>query len=218
MGVRDFFMHCDPDTGRAFDVRISDAGYAYNGAAENIAAGNSTAAATVAQWMGSSGHRANILGSYRELGVGHHVDAVDTAAKRYSSVGSCTPNTTISGNFRHYWTQNFGTRSSVYPVVIEREAYSTPDCSVALYVYGSGFATQMRFSNNGSNWSPWTAYGANTSWDVSGPLGGVATVFAQIRNGAGTVRDAQDTIRLGADCSGAGGGNPDRIFGHGFEG
>ena len=37
MGVRDFFMHCDPDTGKQFNVRIQDAGYAYNSAAENIA-------------------------------------------------------------------------------------------------------------------------------------------------------------------------------------
>lgn len=39
---------------------------------ENIAAGNSTAAATVNQWMNSPGHRANILNKkYKELGVGH---------------------------------------------------------------------------------------------------------------------------------------------------
>ena len=38
---------------------------------ENIAAGNSTAAATMKQWMNSSGHRANILNSsYTSIGIG----------------------------------------------------------------------------------------------------------------------------------------------------
>lgn len=39
------------------------------GVTENIAMGQSSAAATVADWMRSDGHRANILGSHRRIGV-----------------------------------------------------------------------------------------------------------------------------------------------------
>ena len=39
------------------------------GVTENIAMGQSSAAETVADWMRSDGHRANILGSHRRIGV-----------------------------------------------------------------------------------------------------------------------------------------------------
>ena len=39
------------------------------GVTENIAMGQSSAAATVADWMRSDGHRANILGSHSRIGV-----------------------------------------------------------------------------------------------------------------------------------------------------
>jgi uncharacterized protein YkwD len=218
MGVADFFMHCDPDTGKAFSTRISDTGYAWNAAAENIAAGSSTAAAVMNQWMNSSGHRANILStSYNELGVGYHDDPNDGAAKRHATSG-CTPTSSLAGNFRHYWTQNFGRRASAYPVVIAREAYQTAACGVPLYLYGSGFATQMRFSNDGGqNWSSWQTFNANPTWTLSGAAGTVATVNAEIRNGSGTVRSASDSIRLGTSCGGGGGEVPPSIFKHGFE-
>lgn len=38
---------------------------------ENIAAGYTSASAVMTAWMASSGHRANILGSYTNIGVGH---------------------------------------------------------------------------------------------------------------------------------------------------
>ena len=55
---------------------------------ENIAAGNATAAETVAQWMNSPGHRANILNpKYTHIGVGYCYDATST--------------------YRHNWVQMF---------------------------------------------------------------------------------------------------------------
>lgn len=54
---------------------------------ENIAAGQANASAVMSSWMTSSGHRANILGGYSHLGVGH----VYAPGTRYG----------------HYWVQVF---------------------------------------------------------------------------------------------------------------
>lgn len=218
MAVRNFFMHCDPDTGTSPGNRMTTAGYPWTTWAENIAAGSATAAAVMEQWMNSSGHRSNILSSnFNEIGIGYAFDANDSAPKRRSSMNNCTADQTITGNFAHYWTQNFGRRSNHYPVVIAREAYRTTTCSVAVYVYGQGFANQMRFSTNGgSTWSAWETFATNTTRTLAGANGGVATLNAEIRNASGTVRSASDTIRLGTTCAGSG-GTPPRVFAHGFE-
>jgi uncharacterized protein YkwD len=42
-------------------MRISNAGYRWRAWAENVAAGQATAAEVMSAWMNSSGHRANIL-------------------------------------------------------------------------------------------------------------------------------------------------------------
>ena len=61
------FSHTRPD-GTNFQTILPNSRYYIAG--ENIAAGNSTAAKVVQQWMNSPGHRANILRSeYTELGV-----------------------------------------------------------------------------------------------------------------------------------------------------
>lgn len=63
------FSHTRPD-GTNFQTILPNSRYYIAG--ENIAAGNSTAAKVVQQWMNSPGHRANILRSdYTELGVGY---------------------------------------------------------------------------------------------------------------------------------------------------
>lgn len=52
-------------------ARIRAEGYEYSYAAENIAAGQQSVATVMRAWMGSFGHRANILGSqYEEVGFG----------------------------------------------------------------------------------------------------------------------------------------------------
>jgi uncharacterized protein YkwD len=217
MGVRDFFMHCDPDLGTTPGARITTAGYAWSTWGENIAAGSNTASGVMTQWMNSAGHRAAILStSYYEIGVGYYFDAVDSGPKRHSTTGGCAPNNTLVGNFAHYWTQNFGRRNNIYPVVIAREAWRTTTCSVVLYLYGSGFATQMRLSNAGGAWTAWQPFATNVSWTLSGTNGGVATVNAEIRNASGTVRSATDSIRLGTSCVTTV-PDPNRIFRHGFE-
>ncbi|WP_426564401.1 CAP domain-containing protein [Angustibacter sp. McL0619] len=86
MATHDYFSHVSQD-GRTFDVRIRAAGYSGHTLGENIAAGQRTASAVMASWMGSSGHRANILNcAFKQIGVG---------------VAS-------GGSYGTYWTQDFG--------------------------------------------------------------------------------------------------------------
>ena len=83
---RNFFDHTNP-SGQSPFQRMGEAGYQYSTAGENIAAGNSTAAATMQQWMDSDGHCGNIMNdSFTELGVGYYP----------------------GGQYGHVWTQNFG--------------------------------------------------------------------------------------------------------------
>jgi len=193
MATRNFFMHCDPDTLTQFWDRMLAVGYSFSSAAENIAAGSSTPAAAMALWMASPGHRANILStSFREVGTGYVHDAGDAGNIRQSTTGSCTPNLFNQGPWYHYWTQNFGLRSSVYPVVINREAYLTESCDVDLYVYGS-FA-EMRFRNEGGAWSTWQPFANDTTWQLSSGSG-VKTVHAEVRTGR-SVYSSSDTIHL----------------------
>ncbi|WIA20753.1 hypothetical protein OEZ85_005121 [Tetradesmus obliquus] len=73
--------------GSTFDVRITRAGYRWRAAAENVAAGYSSVQSVFDGWMGSAGHRANILGDFMHMGLG--------AAS--------------GGNGVMYWTQLFAT-------------------------------------------------------------------------------------------------------------
>ena len=45
-------------------------GYSYRVLGENLAKGQATEAQAVAEWMASTGHRANILGNYTKIGIG----------------------------------------------------------------------------------------------------------------------------------------------------
>ena len=79
------FSHTRPD-GTNFQTILPNSRYYIAG--ENIAAGNSTAAKVVQQWMNSPGHRANILRSeYTELGVGYVYKE--------------------NSQYKHYWVQIF---------------------------------------------------------------------------------------------------------------
>ncbi len=196
MADRDFFAHCDLDTHTLPWDRMAAAGYSRNWSGENIAAGYSTAADVMTGWMGSSGHRANILSAnYREIGVGYDYQSSDQGNVRYDPDGDCASNGT-EGPFRSYWTQNFGSRTGVYPVVIDREAVVTDTRSVALYVYGAGWATEMRFRNESGAWSEWVPYAPEVAWTLS-PGNGTKTVNAELRKGT-TVLDASDAIDLDA--------------------
>ena len=93
MADNNFFSHSGVDGSSPFD-RIQDTGYQYSTAAENIAAGHQTPESVVEAWMGSAGHRANILNSdLTEIGIGYEYLANDTGSVNYNS----------------YWTTTFGT-------------------------------------------------------------------------------------------------------------
>lgn len=69
MCAKDYWAHTAPDgaTGWTF---ISQSGYSYTAAGENLARDFSDDAAVVAGWMISPGHRANIMNpAYRDMGV-----------------------------------------------------------------------------------------------------------------------------------------------------
>ncbi len=195
MANRDFFAHCDLDTGASPWDRMEAAGYIWNAAGENIAAGYSTPADVMTGWMNSSGHRANILSTnFRELGVGYIYQSNDQGNVRGDSNGDCIADQFNRGPYYRYWTQNFGRRNAVYPLVINREGYQTESRQVGLYVYGAGWAVEMRFRNENGNWSAWQPYTPNVNWTLSSG-NGPKTVYAELRNGA-DVRGVSDTILL----------------------
>ncbi|WP_327326860.1 CAP domain-containing protein [Streptomyces sp. NBC_01210] len=77
--------HTGPD-GSTMSGRVDAAGYVWSTLGENIARGQSDAAAVMDAWMHSPGHRANILNcSFKEIGIGVHF-----------------------GDGGPWWTQDFG--------------------------------------------------------------------------------------------------------------
>ena len=83
-----FFSHTGLDGSSPWS-RLKDGGVQFRSAGENIAAGQQTPASVMNSWMNSSGHRANILGSYSHIGIGY-----------YPCPG---------GKYPGYWTQAFVT-------------------------------------------------------------------------------------------------------------
>ncbi|GAA0417917.1 hypothetical protein Acor_20150 [Acrocarpospora corrugata] len=84
MSAKNYFDH-DSQDGRGFDDRIKATGYSFSSIGENIAQGQRTAESVMKDWMGSPGHRQNILNcDYTQIGVG------------YVAAGG------------PYWTQDFG--------------------------------------------------------------------------------------------------------------
>ncbi|TET32981.1 MAG: CAP domain-containing protein, partial [Planctomycetota bacterium] len=94
---RGFFDHTNPDgEGPSARAQLGHAGSytfqsiipsPYGSIAENIAMSQTTAAGVMSAWMGSSGHRRNILhGGYTHIGVG------------------------LCNGCKTHWTQNFGSR------------------------------------------------------------------------------------------------------------
>lgn len=84
MAAHNFLSHTGSDGSSPWD-RIHDEGYRFNNAAENAAAGYPTGTDVVAGWMGSSGHRANILNcALDDAGIAHAYRSTTT--------------------YGHYWT------------------------------------------------------------------------------------------------------------------
>ncbi len=70
MVSRDYWSHVTPDGEQPWAF-ISDAGYSYDSAGENLAYGFATSSETVIGWMNSPSHRENLLNvAYKEVGFG----------------------------------------------------------------------------------------------------------------------------------------------------
>ncbi|MHB0987135.1 MAG: CAP domain-containing protein [Bellilinea sp.] len=118
----------------------------YSAAGENLAAGYSTPEAVVQGWMGSDGHRKNILNKeYKEIGVGYYQGAAQ---------------------YTYYWGQDFGAKSDVYPVIINNEALQTTNPIVSSYIYGKGVWAEMRLRTDSGAWSEWVPFQENVTWQL----------------------------------------------------
>lgn len=150
--------------------------YSGSSMAENIAAGYATPEAAVQGWMASDGHRRNILDAgLREIGVGYYA----------------------GGPYGRYWVQNFGTRSDVFPLVIDGEAAYTQSTLVTLYIYNDTTPWQeMRLRTDGGAWTAWQPYRQTLSYDL-GAGDGLRTVSVELRR-SGRSAASSDTIVLSA--------------------
>lgn len=98
MATKNFFGHFEKK-GDKLSHRMKAQGYRFRLVAENIAAGQKSAAEVVRVWMGSESHRKNILNCrLRETGIALVYQADDAPIK-----GSPYP-------MRYYWVQDFGVR------------------------------------------------------------------------------------------------------------
>lgn len=88
MAQNNYFSH-DSLNGKTFAQRLTDAGYNYSAAGENIAAGDLTVEQVVNHWLNSPGHCVNMMNpTYRDIGV------------------ACASNN--SSSYRNYWTMDLG--------------------------------------------------------------------------------------------------------------
>lgn len=170
----DYFDHDSYDRINATLVKSCDwfqriQAYYPSPRAENIAWGYRTPASVMNGWMNSSGHRANILGDYREIGV---------------------------GLYEWRWVQDFGSRRDVYPLIINGEAASTDDPQVTLYLYGEW--DEVRLRNDGGQWSEWSAFESQMTWRINATAG-KHLVEAEVRNADATVSSSDSIDYVGID-------------------
>lgn len=184
MAARDYVEHTTPEGTTLLD-RIQAADYNPTGHySENIRVGRQDTPQSAIEWWydeqpPDDWHRRNLLSvNFREFGCGIALDP-DSAYQRY-------------------FTQDFGQRADVFPLIIEREAASTTQQTVALYLYGESWgATEMMLSERadleGAAWQP---FNPTATWTLS-PNGGLKTIYAQIRNATSETRGpVWDTIQL----------------------
>jgi uncharacterized protein YkwD len=96
MATQNFFSHTGKD-GSTLKSRIQRVGYPWRALAENIAAGQSSAPEVVSVWLGSAGHKKNMLNcAYSETGIAvvHQPDDAPIKGNSYP--------------FHYYWVQVFG--------------------------------------------------------------------------------------------------------------
>jgi uncharacterized protein YkwD len=183
MAVDNYFKHDSYDLVGGQLVKACDwftrVGGFYSGwswLGENIAAGYSTPEEVMNGWMNSDGHRANILSaSPREIGVGYYG----------------------GGYYGHYWVQDFGSRSSNYPLIIDQEKAAIDSPQVNLYIYGEGVWQEMRLKNDDQAWGAWQPFTKQVQWTLPWTQG-AHTVSVELRKSGQSTAGAfaSDTIEL----------------------
>lgn len=173
MAAQGYFSHQARDGSSPSD-RAKRAGYAAS-ASENIAwsSADSTAFETVTRWMRSSGHRANILGAHREIGVGF--------ARRASEC---------------YAVMVLGTRTDQFPVILEGERRRTSSPSVRAYVHGNHYIVAMRVRVDDGPWGPWMAFRNEWTARFAGP--GARVLRVELRDLSGRTAVFGDEIEVDA--------------------
>jgi len=137
---------------------------------ENILWGSPSAAGAITAWMGSPLHRGNILGNYREIGVGYH-------------------------SFENHYVKNFGAWSIVYPLVINSDSESTNNLSVRLYLYGSpAVFDSIRFQVNGGTFSNWMSFENRLNWVLENRIGDQTITAEMMKNGIVNSSSIDDII------------------------
>lgn len=156
--------------------------YSFDAAAgENIAGGQDTPESAMNAWMASDGHRANILNpKFRELGVGY--------AQGGTGLGE-------------FWVQDFGTRSNVYPVIINQESAATNSRAVSLYLYGKDVFSEYRIKDDASQWSNWLPFQEQVSWNLNGAGNLNHTISVEMRKSSGEITSASDSIFLSGEAT-----------------
>lgn len=172
MARDDFYGHENPFTGTAVGDRVSATGYQWTAVAENIAAVSASPREVVAGWLNSPGHLENILNTnFSEIGVGYTFDEDDTLLLENNTLPTV-----------HYWAQNFGQQRSVFPLIINDEAWATNGDLLDLYIYGKEWAQEMRLRDDGSEFGEWQPFQERITWTLSPGLG-EREVTVELRNG-----------------------------------
>ncbi len=154
-----------------WDQRINNYYTGWLWLGENIAAGYTSPASVMNAWLNSSGHRSNIESTDAwEIGIGY--DA--------------------GGYYGHYWTQDFGRRANVYPLVIQREYSRTATPAVSVFIYGNW--QQMRLRNDAGPWSAWQPFYSTFTWQLNW-VQGTRQLCAEVQSGSQTMTTC-DTIEL----------------------
>jgi uncharacterized protein YkwD len=91
MATNNFFSHTSASNGSTLRQRVPAAGYNYSTAGENIAAGQTSVAQVMADWVNSPSHCSNLMNPvFKDVGI------------------SCVINT--AATYQYYWTMELGKR------------------------------------------------------------------------------------------------------------
>lgn len=161
--------------------RATAAGYNYTVVGENLEAGLVDAAAIIQRWWQQSAPHLYVMQMpVREIGVGYVYDPNDRA-------GVDLGDGQTGGPYCHYWTLMVGTRSLVYPVVINRGAATTNSRNVLVSIAAgnaSGIAEipSVRFASQ-PQWDgvPWVAFTGQEFPFVLPAGDGVKTIYGQVK-------------------------------------